>query len=215
MYVRVSDDENAFKFLQINVPVIDQMGAPVIDPRTGKPALHNEIGRMDMDIIIESAPDTITAAEDQFNMLIKLRELGEPIPATAIIQASSLRNKRQILDAIEQQQQQQQQAQQQQQMMQMQMAAHQQSQQPPPPNPADMAHVQIDGQRLQLEGQKINQAAQRLGLDHVKVNADAASKVAKAHKDMAEARRTETETQVMQALNARTSQFPVAIPFTH
>lgn len=100
-YVRVTDDEQAFKFINVNEPVVDPMGNPVIDPRTGQPAVRNRPSEMNVDIIIDQSPDTINSQQEQQELLVRLREAGEPIPATAILMSSNLRNKRQIVDMIE------------------------------------------------------------------------------------------------------------------
>jgi hypothetical protein len=126
-WVRVTDNENAFRFLQVNEPVVDQLGNPIIDPRTGQPAVKNRLAEMDVDIIVDTAPDVMNAQQEQFEMLVKLREMGEPIPALAIISASNLRDKRQIMDAIKQ-------------------AMQHQSQQGP--NPVDMAKIQQGNEKL-------------------------------------------------------------------
>lgn len=100
-YVRVTDDENAFKFINVNEPVVDDMGNPVMDPRTGQPAVRNRPSEMNVDIIVDQSPDTINSAQEQQELLVRLREAGEPIPATAILMSSNLRNKKQIVDMIE------------------------------------------------------------------------------------------------------------------
>ena len=102
-YVRVTDNDNAFRFITVNEVVKDPMtGQPIIDPMTGQPVMKNRPSEMNVDVIVDSSPDVTTAMEEQFNMLVKLRELGEPIPALAIVEASNLRNKRQIMDHIKQ-----------------------------------------------------------------------------------------------------------------
>ena len=125
MYIRVTDNSDAPKFLTINEPEVDQMGQPMIDPMTGQPRLKNRPSQMDVDIIVDTSPDVMNAMQEQYEMLIKLRELGEPIPATAIIEASNLRNKRQILDHIKQAQ-----------------------SQPPQPNPVDVAKIEQGKEKL-------------------------------------------------------------------
>jgi hypothetical protein len=113
-YVRVTDNENAYRYIYVNEPVVDPMtgqpvyetdplGRPVVDEQ-GQPVpkMKNRPAEMDVDIVIESSPDVTNMMQEQFEMLVKLRELGEPIPATAIIRASNIRNKKQVLDEIAQ-----------------------------------------------------------------------------------------------------------------
>lgn len=55
-WIRVTDDEGVAQFIGLN-----QVG---IDPNTGMPALINAIGSLDVDIIIDEGPDTITMQQD-------------------------------------------------------------------------------------------------------------------------------------------------------
>lgn len=125
-YVRVTDNENAYRYIFVNEPVVDQMGFPIMDPRTGQPAVRNRPAEMDVDIIIESSPDVTNLMQEQFEMLVKLRELGEPIPATAIIKASNLPRKKEILDELERQK--------------------------PQPDPLEVAKLQQGQEKLQQTG---------------------------------------------------------------
>lgn len=118
-FVRVTDEEEAFRFVQINEPVMGEP-EPVIDPTTGLPAydpitreivmqprvvgMKNAVSQMDVDIIIDSTPDTANVQAEQFQALIDLKKAGEPIPLGAIIKASSLPKKRELLDEIKAQQ---------------------------------------------------------------------------------------------------------------
>lgn len=100
-FVRVTDDENSYKFLQVNEPVMDEMtGQPMIDHMTGQPVLKNRPVEMDVDIIIDASPDYISSQQEQAEMLTKLHEQGMPIPLEVIIMASNIRNKKQLLDLI-------------------------------------------------------------------------------------------------------------------
>lgn len=120
-YLRVTDDEEAFRFVQINKPVWGPP-APVIDPLTGLPkfdpitrqivmqpqflGMENAVAEMDVDIIIDSTPDTATLMQEQFKILAELfpalREAGVRLPIKGLIRNSSLPKKREIIDEIEQ-----------------------------------------------------------------------------------------------------------------
>ena len=101
MWVRVTDDEQNVRFAGIN-------GAPTLDPRTGQEVPGPPIGQLDVDIIIDDAPTAGGLLDEQFNMLVNLKQMdanGE-IPFKAIIQAApNLRNKQQILRGIEEREQ--------------------------------------------------------------------------------------------------------------
>lgn len=111
-WIRVTDDENAPRFVGLNVPqpVIDPMtGMPQIDPMTGQPAMQmqNSPADMDVDIVIDSTPDTAVIQEEQFQRLAELVQAGMPIPPDVLIEASSLPKKRLLLDKLKQAQEQQ------------------------------------------------------------------------------------------------------------
>ena len=121
-FVRVTDDENAVRFVQINEPVAGPP-QPVIDPVTGMPKFdpvtrqivmetpivgtRNEVAKMGVDIIVDSTPDTANVQQEQFQALVDLAPIfaqsGQPIPFKAIVQASSLPKKRELLESLEQQ----------------------------------------------------------------------------------------------------------------
>lgn len=99
-YVRVTDNENSFKFLAVNEPVVDAFGQPVIDPRTGQPAVKNRPAEMDVDIIIDTSPDYMNSQQEEAEMLIRLAEQGMPIPPELIIIASNMRSKKELLEML-------------------------------------------------------------------------------------------------------------------
>lgn len=115
-YLRVTNQEQAMKFVQINEP---QFGppAPVIDPATGLPkydpttrqivmapqflGMKNTVAEMDVDIVIDTTPDTANVAQEQFQALADLIKAGVSIPPKALIQSSSLPKKREIMDMLD------------------------------------------------------------------------------------------------------------------
>jgi len=129
MWIRVTDDEDNVRFVGLNQPVLvgdllaeqlpqdmppEQKRAAVqqiaADPRArqpvmenGKPKLKNSVAEMDVDIIIDEAPDTITVQAEEFEKLVRLAESGQvQIPPRALITASQLRSqtKKQMLDQM-------------------------------------------------------------------------------------------------------------------
>ena len=73
------------------------------------------------DCAIEEGFNTTTQKQMQFAQMLQLREAGVPIPPSALLQASTLQNKNDLVKMIEQQEQAQQQMQQQQMQQQMQL----------------------------------------------------------------------------------------------
>lgn len=65
-------------------------------------------------IVVEEGLNTITQKQMQFAQLLQLRELGVPIPDDMLLEASTLQNKKELVEAITRNQQQAQQMQQQQ-----------------------------------------------------------------------------------------------------
>lgn len=106
-WVRVTDDMGSPQFVQVNEPM---MGPPqVVAGPDGMPTIQpmvlgykNALAEMDVDIMIDSVPDTANLAQEQFQTLADLAQGGVPIPPDAIIQASSLPNKREILEKMQQ-----------------------------------------------------------------------------------------------------------------
>jgi hypothetical protein len=135
-WIRVTDDENAPRFVGLNMPepVIDpQTGQMQIDPMTGQPVMQsNSPADMDVDIVIDSTPDTAVIQEEQFQRLAELVQAGMPIPPDVLIEASSLPKKKLLLDKLKQ-------------------AQEQQSQQPDMAMQAEMQKAQMQSQAKQQE----------------------------------------------------------------
>jgi hypothetical protein len=106
-WIRVTGENEAPQFIGINqpVPMMDQMGMPVVDPMTMQPAMQmqNAVAEMDVDIIIEQAPDYATLQAEQFEKLAEMMQSGVPIPPMVLIEASSLSNKRKLLEMMQSQ----------------------------------------------------------------------------------------------------------------
>lgn len=94
-WVRVTDDERNLRWVGLNVPQMDEMGMPV--------GVQNAISETDVDLILEEGPDSITIQSEQYQALVELKKADpSAIPTRAIIEASSLRNKDQLLEHVEQ-----------------------------------------------------------------------------------------------------------------
>lgn len=95
-WIRVTDDPRTPEFMQINVPqvgpvlqpVVDpQTGEPVIDPMTGQPAMQpgmgvvsveNALAEIDVDILIDSVPDTANLQQEVWQQLLELMKILPP-----------------------------------------------------------------------------------------------------------------------------------------
>lgn len=120
-WVRVTDDERNVKFVGLNRPVtagelfFQELEERGVDPAEieqrrellqGDPRLEqvvrieNSPASMDMDIVIEDVPDTVTIQAEQFGQLVALVQAGIPFPPEVLIEASQLRNKDKLLESI-------------------------------------------------------------------------------------------------------------------
>lgn len=128
MWIRVTDDEYGIKFVPINkrmtygelkaeqlkgqpeeqvraaveqIAVDPQAQIPAVDEQ-GQPVLKNPVATLDVDIIIDEAPDVITIQAEEFSKLADLATAGVGIPPDALIEAAQLRSqtKRKILDKM-------------------------------------------------------------------------------------------------------------------
>ena len=95
-WVRVTDDELTPRFVGFNVPVYAMIKnpmtgqeTPAIDPRTGQPILRgvqNNIGELDLDIIISDAPSVMSLDNEDYKALVELiKGLDPRDPRTAMV----------------------------------------------------------------------------------------------------------------------------------
>ena len=109
-WVRITDDDKNLKFVMLNQPFTfadafeEKFGE---DWRTKMPQLlqhpnindvievRNNVAEIDVDIIIEEAPDIVTIQQEQFAVMAKLAESYGPdhVPFEEVLKLSTLRNK--------------------------------------------------------------------------------------------------------------------------
>jgi hypothetical protein len=112
-YIRITSDAKAPEYLMVNEPVLDPMtGQPAmqINPQTGhpEPVTKRSLAQLDVDIVIDSAPDVASIEEEQFKALMDLYPAVaqiDPQKASVLLDgiiASSpmLRDKANILKAM-------------------------------------------------------------------------------------------------------------------
>jgi len=84
-WVRVTDDEENLRWVGMNVPQRDEFGNTV--------GVENPVAELDVDIIMQDAPDSVTIQSEQFQMLVDMwTKAPERIPLEMVIEASSLRS---------------------------------------------------------------------------------------------------------------------------
>lgn len=200
-YIRVTDDEGAPQFVGINMPkrppVIDpntgqpamgedgqpMMGEPQIDPMTGISVLgyENPIAEMDVDIILDTTPDTANVQQEQFAVMAELAKVYGPqaVPFDMMVSLSSLPGKREVMEKLKAKadeggQMQAQMAQMQQQMIQLEAQMKQaQIEKTQADTGLAIAKTQTELQRPEIEQQQhdLNQFTAQVGAD--KAHADA------------------------------------------
>ena len=110
-WVRVTDDERNVRFVGLNKPIthgekLQQSGIAPINPNDPQLGLvvekQNEVEKMDVDIIIEDAPDTIAIQQEQFEVIAQLAQAQPQNPALfeMVVELSTMRNKEKVLERL-------------------------------------------------------------------------------------------------------------------
>tara|TARA_R110000765_G_scaffold385044_2_gene476790 strand:+ start:2258 stop:4060 length:1803 start_codon:yes stop_codon:yes gene_type:complete len=110
-WVRITDNENNVRFVGMNTPItagdqyveqLQQQGASeeevqaIMQQMGDDPRMQEVVGtknnttELEVDLIMEDAPDTITIMQEQFDSLVRLYEAGMPVPPDVLIEASAL-----------------------------------------------------------------------------------------------------------------------------
>jgi hypothetical protein len=122
MWIRVTDNEENLKWVGLNQPVTvgqqlqeaaeagDQQAAMALQQamQSGDPQLNNvvdtrnQVAQMDVDIVLDEGPDTLTSQEEQFRVLAELAKAYGPqaVPFEAMLELSAIPHKRQVLELI-------------------------------------------------------------------------------------------------------------------
>lgn len=122
-WVRVTDDEKNMKFIGLNQPMtlgeqlLDEMRKEKrqvtpemqqqakMDPRMQQVVgVKNNIGKLDVDIVLDDVPHSASLQGEQFETLAKIAPQAASMPPAlfkALIRASTLKNKDQILEELE------------------------------------------------------------------------------------------------------------------
>ena len=115
-WVRIRDDEGAPRFVALNQPITAlelyqqarQSGQPIplelarmaqLSP-TQPVGKRNDVAMLDVDIIIDEAPDVMTLQDEQFQNLVTLAQAGVIFPPDVYLDASSIRNKKALKEKL-------------------------------------------------------------------------------------------------------------------
>ena len=95
-FIRVTDDEDAPRFVGLNQPVTDAAGAVL--------GYRNAVAEMDVDIEVDTQAEVGTIAAEQFSDLMRLvganPAWAAQVPLDVLIQLSSIPHKRSVIDLI-------------------------------------------------------------------------------------------------------------------
>ncbi|HIE0523801.1 TPA: hypothetical protein ACXJLS_000393 [Stenotrophomonas maltophilia] len=190
-WIRVTDDERNMRWVAINRPMTqadlmieqaEQSGQPLdpqqvaqlrADPMMQQVSVQNPLGELDVDLILEDGPDSVNLQSEQYQSLVDLKRADPAsIPTRMIIEASSLRNKDQILEHLDSggiPPQVQQQMQEMQQALQQAQQAVQESEQKAQEAQADNA---IKVAELQLKQQELAIRQEELGIERYRAETE-------------------------------------------
>lgn len=103
-WIRVTDQEGQQQQLAVNSPNDPETGQQMLDGFSGQPIIFNQLGALDVDIIIDEGPDSITMMADALDTLQSAMANGTQIPAPAIIELLPLPDsyKKKIMGLIQQ-----------------------------------------------------------------------------------------------------------------
>lgn len=114
-FIRVTDDADDIRWLTLNEKQYNPPMAPGMEPQPvmqmvpdeqngfrAEPVLNNAIKDMDVDIVISEGADYAVIAQEQFDGMIGLAQAGVVFPPETYIRASSLPNKKELLESIKQ-----------------------------------------------------------------------------------------------------------------
>jgi hypothetical protein len=106
-YIRITDKPDAFRFIHLNQqqPVMDPMtGQPQMGP-DGQPVMQmvpgTELAKMDADITLHAAPESLTLQHEEFVQLADMAKSGVPIPPDVLLEASQIRDKEKLAKRIQ------------------------------------------------------------------------------------------------------------------
>jgi hypothetical protein len=95
-WIRVTEDSRTPEYLHLNNPIIDPMTGQVIK-------IENEIAKMDVDIIVETVPDTATLKQEVWTDWVQLAGVYGPevAPIELMLELSPIAEHQKIIDKIE------------------------------------------------------------------------------------------------------------------
>lgn len=90
-WIRVTDDEASAQFVAVNQPVMGPYG----------PQMMNAVAEIDVDILVDQAPDYASLRAEQFDKFVDLASKGVQIPPDVLIEMADIRDKRKIMEKLQ------------------------------------------------------------------------------------------------------------------
>lgn len=104
-WIRVTDDEQNTKWVGINVDPMQVQMQAAQNPKMAQmiSGVVRSVAELDCDIIIDEGPDSVTPALEQWQALVDLAKAGYQIPPDVMIMAApNLKNKKALLEKMQQ-----------------------------------------------------------------------------------------------------------------
>jgi hypothetical protein len=77
-FIRVTDDEKVLQWVGLN--------QVTVDPMTGMPAMENHIAKLDVDIVMDEGPDSLTMGVETYEALLAIAQSGAQVPPAVLIE---------------------------------------------------------------------------------------------------------------------------------
>lgn len=99
MVINITDHLSAATTVHLNTPVVDDAGNAILD-KDGKQLKHNDVSLGLFDIMVEEVKDVMSSRELEAEQLNMLMNAGIHVPPHLLVQATSLKNKEEILASM-------------------------------------------------------------------------------------------------------------------
>lgn len=109
-FIRVTGMEGKADFVQLNAPEVDpQTGQPVVDPSTQQMKITNKLADWDIDIEVQTVPDTANLQAEQFEAMAPMfpglqQAFGPEVAFNVALALSSMPDKQEVKDIIKESQ---------------------------------------------------------------------------------------------------------------
>lgn len=109
-FIRITGAEGKPDFVQLNQPEVDpETGAPVVDPSSGQQQITNKLADWDIDIEVQTVPDTANLQAEQFEAMAPMfpglqQAFGPEVAFNVALALSSMPDKQEVKDIIKESQ---------------------------------------------------------------------------------------------------------------